>query len=55
MNPATIIVLVLVLSAFVFAVSKEIRKRKNGGCGCSGGCSGCAMRGVCHQKETKDK
>ena len=53
MNAPTIVVLLIVLAAFVLAVGNEIRKKKKGEGGCSCGCSGCAMKGVCHAKSSE--
>lgn len=51
MNVPTIIVLGMVVSLFAFVLFKEIKKRKSGKGGCACGCSGCAMKGVCHAEK----
>ncbi len=51
MNVPTIIVLSIVVLAFVLALANEIRKKKSGKGGCSCGCSGCAMKGMCHAEK----
>ncbi|MBQ3232334.1 MAG: FeoB-associated Cys-rich membrane protein [Clostridia bacterium] len=51
MNAPTIIVLLIVALLFAFVLTKEIKKRKSGKGGCACGCSGCAMKGVCHGDE----
>ncbi len=49
MNPATIIVFLIVIAVFSAIVISEIKKKKRGGCSC--GCSSCAMKDSCHTKE----
>ena len=49
---ATFIVSAIIAVVFVLIIANEVKKRKNGG-GCSCGCSGCSMSGICHKKNEK--
>ena len=50
MNLPTIIVLVILAVILGAIVYSEIKKRKNGGCGC--GCQGCSLKDTCHNKKS---
>ena len=49
MNPATVIIAVIVAVIFVAIIVNEIKRRKSGKGSCSCGCSGCSMEGKCHK------
>lgn len=52
MNWPTILVAALVAAVFAAVVIGMIRGKRKGKTVCAcGGCSGCAMAGVCHQKK----
>ena len=51
MNIPTIIVAAIVAVLFVAIVVSEIKKKKSGKGSCSCGCSGCAMKDVCHSQK----
>ena len=50
-NLATIIVLILVAAAVIFAIFTMIKNKKNGKTSCGCGCSGCPNSALCHQKK----
>ena len=53
MNLPTIIVLAIIALILVAIVYSEIKKRKNGTCGC--GCQSCGMKDTCHGKAKDEK
>ena len=53
MNLATFIVGALISAAFIAIIVSSVKNRKSGGCSCSGGCSGCGMKGSCHSDSKK--
>jgi len=57
---ATIIVSLVVAAVVGLIIADMIKKKKNGesplGCSeCGGSCGGCAMSGVCHSGQNKQK
>lgn len=48
MNPATVLILLLVLAAVVLALSSLRRSARRGDCGC--GCEGCALKDNCTRR-----
>ena len=54
MNPATILVGLLVLAIFVAIIARGIYNRRHhkGSCSCGGSCGSCPSSGLCHPKES---
>ena len=52
-NLPTIIVSLIVVVIAVSIIARLIYNKKQGKPGCSCGCSGCAMREMCHSKKEK--
>ena len=50
MNPASWIILALVVAALVFVIVKMIKDKKAGKTTCGCGCKNCAMNGKCHKE-----
>ena len=53
MNLGTIIVCAIVLLLVGGAFFSLLRNKRNGKSSCGCGCSGCSMRGVCHQTKAQ--
>ncbi len=49
MNPASWIILALVIAVLVFVIVKMIKDRKAGKTSCGCGCENCALHGKCHK------
>ncbi len=47
-NLPTILVALVILTVCTLIIVKMIRDKKKGKSGCSCGCSGCAMKELCH-------
>lgn len=50
-NLPTVIILILVVAVFSAIVIKGILNRKKGKSSCGCNCSGCAMKGACHDEK----
>lgn len=48
-NLATIIISLVLLGLVFLAIRYQVRKRRDGGCGC--GCSGCSHAGACQKSK----
>ena len=48
MNLPTFIVGAILAIIFAAIIVSSVKRRKNGGCSCGGGCGGCQMKGICH-------
>lgn len=51
MNAATIIVGLIILAIFVFALRNVIKNIVSGKGNCSCGCDGCPSSSICHEKK----
>ena len=54
-NLATIIICAVLIAVCTLIIIKLRRDKKKGNASCGGGCSGCAMNGLCHPQNEKDK
>ena len=56
MNPNLPTIITLAVTALLLGaiIAIMIVRRKKGKTGCSCGCSGCAMRDMCHSQETEE-
>lgn len=54
-NLATIIITAILIAVCTLIVIKLRRDKKKGNTSCCGGCSGCAMNGMCHPQNPKTK
>ena len=53
-NLSTIIISLLLVAICMAIVIKIRRDKKKGKSSCGGGCSGCAMSGMCHPKDKRE-
>ena len=53
LNLPTIIVGLIVLIVVIAIIARLVYNKKQGKPGCSCGCSGCAMKEMCHNKKDK--
>ena len=53
MNAASIIILLLILTAVGAAIYARYKQKKSGKCSC--GCEGCQFRSTCSTERTKNK